>query len=125
KQLMKSRSRSACSRLLLIERRLPVDNKLFGLTFAAVFGIAVFVFGAANVGAYAVDNWLFPTEEFGDNTYIGTTDVSNMEVESAKMMFAGQSETWRSDAELYVTYQDATAPYPLENAEILLDETVR
>ncbi|WP_203339768.1 VanW family protein [Planococcus beijingensis] len=102
-----------------------MDNKLFGLAFAAVFGIAVFVFGTANVGAYAVDNWLFPTEEFGDNTYIGTTDVSNMEVESAKMMFAGQSETWRSDAELHVTYQDATAAYPLENAEILLDETVR
>ncbi|ANU11318.1 hypothetical protein BBH88_13945 [Planococcus antarcticus DSM 14505] len=102
-----------------------MDNKLFGMTFAAVFGIAVFVFGAANAGAYAVDNWLFPTEEFGDNTYIGTTDVSNMEVESAKMMFAGQSETWRADAELDVTYQDATESYPLENAKILLDETVR
>ena len=101
-----------------------MDNKLFGMAFAAVFGIAVFVFGAANAGAYAVDNWLFPTAEFGDNTYIGTTDVSNMEVESAKMMFAGQSETWRADAELHVTYQDATAVYPLENAEILLDETV-
>lgn len=102
-----------------------MDNKLFGMAFAAVFGLAVFVFGAANAGAYAVDNWLFPTEEFGDNTYIGTTDVSNMEVESAKMLFAGQSETWRANAELHVTYQDATEIYPLENAEILLDETVR
>ncbi|WP_394119732.1 VanW family protein [Planococcus donghaensis] len=101
-----------------------MDNKLFGLTFAAVFGLALFVFGATNAGAYAVDNWLFPTEEFGDNTYIGTTDVSNMEVASAKMLFAGQSETWRADAELHVTYQDATEQYPLENAQILLDETV-
>nr|WP_249222249.1 VanW family protein [Planococcus sp. MSAK28401] len=40
-------------------------------------------------------------------------------------MFAGQSETWRSNAELLVTYQDVTETYPLENAEILLDETVR
>ncbi|TWT08343.1 hypothetical protein FQV26_11180, partial [Planococcus sp. CPCC 101016] len=102
-----------------------MDNKLFGLIFAGIFGLAVFVFGATNAGAYAVDNWLFPTEEFGDNTYIGTTDVSNMEVESAKMLFAGQSETWREGAELHVAYQDATAVYPLENAEILLDETVR
>lgn len=102
-----------------------MDNKLFGLIFAAVFGIAVFVFGATNAAAYAVDNWLFPTEEFGDNTYIGTTDVSNLKVESAEMLFAGQSETWRADAELHVTYQDATAAYPLETAEILLDETLR
>ena len=102
-----------------------MDNKLFGMTFAAVFGLAVLVFGATNAGAYAVDNWLFPTEEFGDNTYIGTTDVSNTEVEAAKMMFAGQSETWRADAELHVTYQDATGAYPLENVEILLDETMR
>lgn len=102
-----------------------MDNKLFGMAFAAVFGLALFVFGAANAGAYAVDNWLFPKEEFGDNTYIGTTDVSNMEVESAKMMFVGHSETWRADAELHVTYQDATEEYPLENAQILLDETVR
>ncbi|MGE6367602.1 VanW family protein [Planococcus kocurii] len=101
-----------------------MDNKLFGLTFAAIFGVAIFVFGAANAGAYAVDNWIFPVEEFGDNTYIGATDVSNLEVPAAKMLLAGQSETWRADAELTVVYQDATKAYPLESAEILLDETL-
>jgi len=101
-----------------------VDNKLVGLTFAAVFGFALIVFGAANAGAYAVDTWIFPVEEYGDNTYIGTSDVSNMEVPAAKMMLAGQLETWQAEAKLDVIYQDATAAYPLETAEILLDETL-
>lgn len=101
-----------------------MDNKLVGLTFAAVFGFAVVVFGAANAGAYAVDTWIFPVEEYGDNTYIGTNDVSNMEVPAAKMMLAGQLETWRAEAKLDVVYQDATAAYPLETAEILMDETL-
>ncbi|AIY05154.1 hypothetical protein Plano_1189 [Planococcus sp. PAMC 21323] len=101
-----------------------MDNKLFGLTFAAVFGFALIVFGAANAGAYAVDTWIFPTEEFGDNTYIGTNDVSNMEVPAAKMMLAGQMEKWQTEAKLDVVYQDATASYPLETAEILLDQTL-
>lgn len=101
-----------------------MDNKLVGLTFAAVFGFALIVFGAANAGAYAVDTWIFPVEEYGDNTYIGTNDVSNMEVPAAKMMLAGQLEAWQSEAKLDVIYQDATAAYPLETAEILLDETL-
>lgn len=101
-----------------------MDNKLFGMAFAAVFSMGIFVYGATNAGAYAVDNWLFPTEEFGDNTYIGTTDVSNMAVESAKTKFVGQTEAWRENAELIVTYQDAVEIYSLKDAEILLDETL-
>lgn len=101
-----------------------MDNKLFGMIFAAILSCAVLVFGVANAGAYAIDNWVFPIDEFGDNTYIGVTDVSNMEVPAAKMLLAGQTETWRTDAELFVVYQDATEPYPLQNAEILLDETL-
>jgi hypothetical protein len=101
-----------------------VDNKVFGMTFAAIFASALLFFGVANAGAMAVDTWIFPTEEFGDNTYISTTDVSNMELAEAKQLFAGQTESWRTAAELLVTYQDATASYPLDTAEILLDETV-
>ncbi|MBX0315081.1 VanW family protein [Planococcus glaciei] len=101
-----------------------MNNKVFGMTFAAVLASALLFFGVANAGAMAVDTWIFPTEEFGDNTYIATTDVSNMEHEQAKQLFVGQVDSWRQTAELLVTYQDATASYPLNNAEILLDETV-
>lgn len=102
-----------------------MDNKVFGLTFLAVLSSALLFFGVANAGSLAVDKWLFPTEEFGDNTYIGTTNVSNMEVASAKTLFTGQVASWKESAELLVTYQDATANYPLDNAEMLLDETVQ
>lgn len=102
-----------------------MNNKVFGITFAAVLASALLFFGVANAGAMAVDTWIFPTEEFGDNTYIGTTDVSNMEHEQAKQLFVGQVDSWSKTAELLVTYQDATASYPLKNAEILLDDTVR
>ena len=102
-----------------------MNNKAFGITFAAVLASALLFFGVANAGAMAVDTWIFPTEEFGDNTYIGTTDVSNLEHEQAKQLFTGQVDSWRQTAELLVTYQDATANYPLNNAEILLDDTVR
>lgn len=101
-----------------------MDNKVFGITFAAILASALLFFGVANAGAMAVDTWVFPKEEFGDNTYIGTTDVSNMEHAEAKQLFVGQVDSWRQTAELLVTYQDATASYPLNNAEILLDDTV-
>lgn len=101
-----------------------MNNKAFGITFSSILASGVVFFGAANAGAFAVDTWLFPTEEFGDNTYIGTTDVSNMELADAKLLFGGQVESWRQGAELLVTYQDVAVPYPLESAQILLDETV-
>ena len=101
-----------------------MNNKAFGLTFAAVLSSGLLVFGASNAGAYAVDTWLFPAQEFGDNTYIGTTDVSNMEVTQAKGLFASQSDIWRTASALQVAYQDAVADYPLESVEILLDETL-
>ncbi|WKA56245.1 VanW family protein [Planococcus shixiaomingii] len=101
-----------------------MDNKLFGRTFIVILTSALLFFGAANAGALAVDKWVFPSQKFGENTYIGTTDVSGMALADAKMLFAGQTKAWRSTAELHVTYQDATAEYPLDTAEILLDETI-
>ncbi|PSL35150.1 VanW like protein [Planomicrobium soli] len=100
------------------------NNKLFGQTFIVILTAAMLFFGTANAGAYAVDTWLFPTQKFGENTYIGTTEVSDMALADAKLLFTGQTAVWRETAELHVTYQDATGKYPLENAEILLDETV-
>ncbi|CEG23087.1 VanW like protein [Planococcus massiliensis] len=102
-----------------------MDNKVFGTTFLAIILSAFLFFGVANAGALAVDKWFFPVEKFGDNTYIGATDVSNMEVTEAKQLFAGRVESWKQSAQLIVTYQDATANYPLDNAQILLDETVQ
>ncbi|MFD1030488.1 VanW family protein [Metaplanococcus flavidus] len=101
-----------------------MDNQIFGKTLLTISSSALLIFGAANAGSFAADQWLFPVEEFGGNTYIGTTDVSNLELTEARMLFSGKVESWRSTAELFVTYQDVTASYPLENAEILLDETV-
>ncbi|MGI2326459.1 hypothetical protein [Planococcus sp. YIM B11945] len=100
-----------------------MDNKVFGLIFLAIMSSALLFFGVANAGAAAVDKWLFPTETFGEHTYIGTTDVSNMEVASAMAQFSGNAEAWKQTAELLVTYQDATASYPLDNAEILTEDT--
>lgn len=101
-----------------------MDNKIFGKSLLTIVSSALLVFGAANAGSLAADKWLFPTEEFGSNTYIGTTDVSNMEMSEARLLFAGKVDSWRTTAELLVTYQDVSASYPLDNAEILLDETV-
>ncbi|TWT26273.1 VanW family protein [Planomicrobium sp. CPCC 101110] len=101
-----------------------MDKKKFGKTFIVILTFALLFFGAANAGAYAVNTLFFPAQEFGENTYIGTTDVSNMALADAKSLFAGQVEAWRETAELQVTYQDATANYPIDNAEILLDETI-
>lgn len=101
-----------------------MDNKVFGLTFLAVVSSAFLFFGVANAGSFAIGNWLFPTEEFGDNTYIGTMEVSNMELAAAKSLFSDTVKSWRETAELQVTYQDVTVAYPLDNVEVLLDETV-
>lgn len=102
-----------------------MDNKIFGTTFLAILVSAFVFFGVANAGALAVDKWFFPVEKFGNNTYIGSADVSDMEVMEAKPLVAGAIESWKQTSELLVTYQDATAAYPLESAEILLDETVQ
>ncbi|TWT09011.1 VanW family protein [Planomicrobium sp. CPCC 101079] len=100
-----------------------MDNKVFGTAFISIISIALLLFGVANAGAAAVDHWIFPAKEFGDHTYIGTTNVSKMEVASAMAKVSETAEAWRETAELSVTYQDATANYPLENAEVLLEET--
>ncbi|MBT2582429.1 VanW family protein [Planococcus sp. ISL-109] len=101
-----------------------MDNKQFGKVFGGVFGAAILVFGTANAGAYAVDEWIFPSAKYGEYTYIGTTDVSNMAVADAKSMFVTQAATFRESAELHVTYLDETAQYPLKDVEISLDETM-
>ena len=101
-----------------------MDNKQFGKVFGGVFGAALVVFGTANAGAYAVDEWVFPSAEYGDYTYIGTTDVSNMELADARTLFLGQASAVRESSELRVTYLDATANYPLKDVEISLDETL-
>ncbi len=101
-----------------------MDNKQFGKVFGGVFGAALVVFGTANAGAYAVDEWVFPSAEYGDYTYIGTTDVSNMAVADAKSLFLSQASAVRESSELHVTYLDVTAKYPLKDVEISLDETL-
>ncbi|ANU19187.1 hypothetical protein BBI15_02670 [Planococcus plakortidis] len=101
-----------------------MDNKQFGKVFGGVFGAALVVFGTANAGAYAVDEWVFPSAEYGDYTYIGTTDVSNMEVADAKTLFLSQASAIRESSELHVSYLDATAKYPLKDVKISLDETL-
>ncbi|MBU9672904.1 VanW family protein [Planococcus sp. CP5-4] len=100
-----------------------MDNKVFGLTFLAVLASAMFFFGIANAGSYAVDNLLFSSEEYGDNTYIGTTDVSNMEVASAVSTVSSSFDSWKQNAALFVRFQDATAKYPLKHVEALVEET--
>lgn len=100
-----------------------MDNKVFGLTFLAVLASAMVFFGIANAGSYAVDNLLFSSEEYGDNTYIGTTDVSNMEVASAVSTLSSSFDSWKQNAALFVRFQDATAEYPLKHVEALVDET--
>ncbi|MGM0897200.1 MAG: VanW family protein [Bacillota bacterium] len=101
-----------------------MDNKQFGKVFGGVFGAALLVFGTANAGAYAVDEWVFPSAEYGDYTYIGTTDVSNMAVADAKTLFLSDASAVRESSELHVTYLDVTAKYPLKDVEISLDETL-
>ncbi|MCH4825621.1 MAG: VanW family protein [Planococcus sp. (in: firmicutes)] len=100
-----------------------MNNKVFGTTFITIILSALLFFGVANAGVLIIDKWIFPNEQFGDHTYIGTTNVSNMEVASAMAQFEGTSKAWKETSELLVTYQDATANYPLDQAEILLDET--
>lgn len=100
-----------------------MDNKVFGLTFLAVLASAMIFFGIANAGSYAVDHLLFSSEEYGDNTYIGTTDVSNMEVASAVSTLSGSFDSWKQNAALFVRFQDATAEYPLKYVEALVEET--
>lgn len=100
-----------------------MDNKVFGVTFLTVLASGLMFFGIANAGSYAVDNMLFPSEEFGENTYIATTDVSNMEVASAASLFSGNFDSWQQNATLLVTYQDVVSEYPLTKATLLIEET--
>ena len=100
-----------------------MDNKVFGLTFLTVLASALVFFGIANAGSYAVDNLLFSSEVYGDNTYIGTTDVSNMEVASAVSTVSSSFDSWKQNAVLFVRFQDATAKYPLKHVEALVEET--
>ncbi|MET3574634.1 hypothetical protein ACFFIY_11540 [Bhargavaea ullalensis] len=90
------------------------NNKRTLTVFLGVLLSTVFFYLFASGGSLLAGNWLFPSKDFGDNTYIGPYDVSDFkEAQTTKVLGKGvQDLEGRFDVDVY--YQDASFKLPPE-----------
>lgn len=91
-----------------------MNNKLFGTTFATLLGSTVLFFGVTQAGTYVINEVVFPAKEFGDQTYIGPYDVSNLAENEAAVTVQTGVKGWYDEAQVQIKLQDAVFPFPLE-----------
>ncbi|MFC6039731.1 hypothetical protein ACFPYN_09900 [Paenisporosarcina macmurdoensis] len=101
-----------------------MNNKLFGTTFAALLGSSVLFFGVTQAGTFVIDDVIFASKEFGDQTYIGPFDVSNLPEEEAAITIQTGVKGWYDQAQVEIKLQDAIVPFPLEVIEFNTDGTL-
>lgn len=101
-----------------------MNNKLFGITFATLLGSSVLFFGFTQAGTYVINKVIFPTKEFGEQTYIGPYDVSNLLEQDAAVTVQTGVQSWYDDAQIKIKLQDAVVPFPLEAIQFNTDGTL-
>lgn len=101
-----------------------MNNKVFGTTFAALFGSSVLFFGVTHAGTYIVNDVIFPAKDFGDQTYIGPFDVSNLPEEEAAVTIQTGVKGWFDQAQVKIKVQDAVVPFPLDVIEFNTNNTL-
>lgn len=101
-----------------------MNNKLFGTTFAALLGSSVLFFGVTQAGTYVINDIIFATKDFGDQTYIGPFDVSNLPEEEAAVTVQTGVKGWYDQAQVKIKVQDAVVPFPLEAVQFNTDSTL-
>jgi len=101
-----------------------MNNKLFGTTFAALLGSTVLFFGVTQAGTYVIDDLVFPSEEFEEQTYIGPYDVSNLPENEAAVTVQAGVKGWFDQATVQIKLQDAVVPFPLEVVQFNTDQTL-
>jgi len=101
-----------------------MNNKVFGTTFAALLGSSVLFFGVTQAGTYVVNEVIFPANDFGDQTYIGPFDVSNLPEEEAAVTIQTGVKGWFDQAQVKIKVQDAVVPFPLEVVEFNTNNTL-
>lgn len=101
-----------------------MNNKLFGTTFAALLGSSVLFFGVTQAGTYVIDEVIFPAQGFGEQTYIGPYDVSNLPESDAAVTVQTGVLSWFDQAQVQIKLQDAIVPFPLEVVKFDTDQTL-
>ncbi|HLG27074.1 MAG TPA: hypothetical protein VI423_04755 [Paenisporosarcina sp.] len=101
-----------------------MNNKLFGSTFAALLGSSVLFFGVTQAGSFVINDVIFPSKEFGEQTYIGPFDVSNLPEEEAAVTVQTGVKGWFDQAQVKIKVQDAVVPFPLEAVQFNTDSTL-
>ncbi|MGE6488278.1 hypothetical protein [Paenisporosarcina sp. NPDC076898] len=101
-----------------------MNNKLFGTTFAALLGSTVLFFGVTQAGTYVINELVFSSEEFGEQTYIGPYDVSNLPENKAAVTVQTGVKGWFDQAIVQIKLQDAVVPFPLEAVQFNTDQTL-
>ncbi|QBP40763.1 VanW family protein [Paenisporosarcina antarctica] len=101
-----------------------MNNKLFGTTFAALLGSSVLFFGVTQAGTYVINDVIFASKEYGDQTYIGPFDVSNLPEEEAAVTVQTGVKGWYDQAQVKIKLQDVIVPFPLEVVQFNTDRTL-
>ncbi|EPD54277.1 hypothetical protein HMPREF1210_00263 [Paenisporosarcina sp. HGH0030] len=101
-----------------------MNNKLFGTTFVALLGSTVLFFGVTQAGTYVIDEVVFPSKGFGEQTYIGPYDVSNLPENEAAVTVQTGVKGWYGEASVQIKLQDAVVPFPVEVVQFNTDSTL-
>lgn len=101
-----------------------MNNKLFGTTFVALLGSTVLFFGVTQAGTYVIDEVVFPSKGFGEQTYIGPYDVSNLPENEAVVTVQTGVKGWYGEANVQIKLQDAVVPFPVEVVQFNTDSTL-
>lgn len=101
-----------------------MNNKLFGTTFAVLLGSSVLFFGVTQAGTYLINDVIFASKQFGDQTYIGPFDVSNLLEEEAAVTVQTGVKGWYDQAQVKIKLQDAVVPFPLKAVQFNTDSTL-
>lgn len=100
-----------------------MKNKDFLTIFISVLAATLFFYGVSAGGALALNNAFSSKHNFGNQSYIGTFDVSNLKEAEAKQLLAEGFQQLEEDFRVSLIYQDATADLPVEAVTYNVDKT--
>ncbi|KZE39995.1 hypothetical protein AV656_01575 [Bhargavaea cecembensis] len=100
------------------------SNKKSLSVFMGVLASTFFFYIFASGGSMLAGNLLFPSKDFGENTYIGPYDVSDFkEPETVKVLSDGVTDL-QGRFDVNIVYQDASFQLPQEAVSYDVDGTI-
>jgi len=101
-----------------------VANKGFLTIFISILAATLFFYGTSAGAALAVNKVFNSKNDFGKQSYIGTTNVSNMKESEVKEVLSADFNSLNEKFETKLIFQDVTVDLPVEAVSFDLQQTI-